>query len=373
MNSTLKVVFRADAARHIGTGHVMRCLTLAKEFQRRGASVSFISRPFDGNLFSRIKEAGCALLPLSEVDTPKQQIVDRDYHLWFGTDPTNDARETASLIPADTDLLVVDHYAIGDGWEKVARPKVKAILAIDDLANRRHDADLLVDQNYVPARESVYKRLLPPHADIMCGPQFAMLREEFAKAHEKGRVRQSVKRVLVFFGGIDAAGETLKVVRALVPIVTPEIQVDVIIGTGYFAKKDLTTLIDRTPGFTLHEQVATMSEFMLKADLAVGAGGTTTWERCAVGLPSLIVSIADNQRDIAMGADELGIVEYLGHCTEISATGYQEAIRPFLSTNSRLRQLSERARTLVDGRGVERVVNAAIEQLEKQRLHAGVS
>lgn len=351
----------------------MRCLTLAQEFQKRGAKVTFITRPFEGNLLGRIKEAGCAVITLSSVPTPKQQIVDRDYHLWFGTEPTNDARETASLIPPDTDLLVVDHYAIGDGWEKVLRPKVKSILAIDDLANRRHDADMLVDQNFVPAHEPVYKRLLPPHAEIMCGPQYAILRSEFATAHNRARVRQTVKKVLVFFGGIDAAGETVKVVRALVPIVTPEIHVDVIIGTGYLAKRELTTLIDRTPGFTLHEQVSNMAQFMLEADLAIGAGGTTTWERCAVGLPSLIVSIADNQRNIAMGADELGIVEYLGHCTEISATGYQEAIRPFLSANSRLRQLSERARTLVDGRGAERVVTAAMALVEKLRPHAGVS
>lgn len=368
-----QIVFRCDAARHIGTGHVMRGLTLAQEFRKRGSEVTFITRPFEGNLDHRILEAGYRLRSLPSVPTPQQAIVDKDYHLWFGVDPTTDAAESAKLLPNETDLLVVDHYAINDGWERVLRPKVKTILAVDDLANRRHDADLLLDQNYVPAHEAVYRRLLPSEAELLGGPKFALLRPEFRMAHERATVRQQVKKILVFFGGIDAAGETTKVVRALVPLLTPELSIDVIIGTGYAAKKELAALIDRTPGVMLHEQVSTMADFMLKADLAIGAGGTTTWERCAAGLPAVIVSIAENQRDIAMGADELGVVEYLGHATEISATGYQEAIRPLLGNTNRIRQMSERARTLVDGNGTTRVVDAALAMIYKRAVSAATA
>ena len=353
----MRVVMRVDASLEIGSGHVMRCLTLADELRSRGAEVHFICRDHPGNLVALIAERGYSYVGL---ETPTSGYLapagDTNHAAWLAVSWQQDAEETVAALPSGgVDWLVIDHYALDRRWEERLRPHVGKIMVIDDLADRPHACDLLLDQNLYRDLELRYNDLVPAACQRLLGPRYALLRSEFALARKQLRQRDGqVRRILVFFGGVDPANETSKALQALIAVNLQGVAVDVVVGGGNPHKDEIEALCVIN-GFSYNCQVSNMAELMAAADLAIGGGGTATWERCAVGLPSLVMVLADNQRELAHYGAQSGLCLSLGDASDVSPDEIGTAVSFVLRSPDTLRHLVEQCLATVDARGCSRV------------------
>lgn len=356
----MRVAVRADASLQIGTGHIMRCKTLADELRGRGADVRFICREHPGHLVSLLRDAGypIAVLPASATAGSVQNAARDDYAAWLGVGQSEDAAQTLDALgDFRPDWLVVDHYGLEVKWERLLRPEVGRVFVIDDLANRPHDCDLLLDQNLYADMESRYTGLLPHHVRPLLGPRFALLRPEFRKARESLRKRDgTVKRILIFFGGVDLTQETEKALEALRQLNRPDIAIDVVVGCGNPRADDILTMCSNMPNVLFHRQVANMAELMARSDFSLGAGGTSHWERCCVGLPTAVTIVAANQSKTTRDLEAKGVLLALGSAAVDGAAHYRVVLETVLDTHGRekLHALQSASLALVDGRGADR-------------------
>lgn len=356
----MRFAFRVDASVQIGSGHVMRCLTLADALRERGGDVLFISREHDGNLNDLISTKGHTLCRLPAPDE-QSEVLDWNRHAeWLGVLWQQDAKETLDAIETfagKCDWLVVDHYALDFQWEEKMRPLAEKIMVIDDLADRQHDCDLLLDQNFCIDQNERYSDLTPKHCEKLLGPAFAMLRPEFLAARNNMRERTgNVKRILVFMGGSDPKNFTGKVLESLTQLNHFCFQVDLVVGKQSPHRQSLKDYCERIPNFQWYENVENMADLMVQADFAIGGGGTTTWERCALQLPTIIVSLAANQSPIAQAIADQGAAVYLGEMDAVDERKLRGAISNFLTSPKIFKQIYRRSGKLVDAAGTRRVV-----------------
>ena len=321
-------VIRVDASTQIGSGHVMRCLTLAQKLKKeKQAKVYFVMRLLEGNLIKLVMDNGFIVLSLPEASVNNDL---QGYAKWLTVTQKQDAKDTIDAIKElqDIDLLVVDSYAIDYIWENELRPYVKQIMVIDDLANRKHNCDILLDQNYSENMEHKYDGLIPDNCKKYIGPKSVLLRDEFYKVKANLRKRDgNIKNILVFFGGSDLTNETEKAIKAIELLNKPDITVNVVVGNGNKNKEKIKKLCEQKHQFKFYCQVDNMAEFMNEADLAIGAGGTTTWERCFMELPTIVISIAENQHTgCEFVAKNTGIIYYLGKNNIVSVINIKNAI-----------------------------------------------
>jgi UDP-2,4-diacetamido-2,4,6-trideoxy-beta-L-altropyranose hydrolase len=329
----MRVFFRADASIELGSGHIQRCLTLARVLAARGHSCTFLSRNEPGNLNAFVIAAGFPVVELPAT-TP------------FGWETDLQAMFAALADEAgDPEWLVVDHYRLDHRWESPARRRFRHVLAIDDLADRPHDCDLLLDQNLVPNLEGRYGALVPRQARTFLGPAYALLRPEFAEWSGKPRARDgSLQAAVVFFGGSDATGETEKVLTALESRIFRGIRFELIVGAQNPRRASIESRCQSPEDMRFHCQVPTMARLLWQADLAIGAGGASSWERCCLGLPALVTITADNQRDISLTLERHGAVTVLGEAAETTAATYENALRRVVAEPAALARMSIQAR-----------------------------
>jgi UDP-2,4-diacetamido-2,4,6-trideoxy-beta-L-altropyranose hydrolase len=355
----MQVAFRTDASLQIGTGHVMRCLTLADALYEQGAQSRFVCRAHEGHMMDLIAERGYQVdaLPKPHSEIPNT-VGDLAHASWLGVDWSTDARQTQQFL-ADTKLnwLIVDHYALDHRWESALRSVCNRMMVIDDLADRRHDCDLLLDQNYGSSAER-YAGLVQAECTQLLGPEFALLKPIYAKLRAEQRVRSGkIERVLIYFGGgADPMNLTGIALRAFQDPELMKIELDIVVGSGYANKEELETAAGARGKIRIHTQLPDLSELMVNADLAIGAGGATTWERCCLGLPSIVVSIADNQRPAceAMAVDDL--IQYLDHVDNITPEVIREQVTGLLGKPERLSELSKKCMKIVDDKGVGKLI-----------------
>lgn len=340
------VYFRADASLQIGSGHVMRCLALADELKERGGDITFLCKELNGSLAGLIKERSFRVLPIDSIDSG------------------NDAAKTLDFLKKEkqaVDWLVIDHYGLDARWEKGMRPFVKKIMVIDDLADRDHDCDLLLDQNFYRNMGKRYDGLVPDHCHKLLGPRFSLLRREFKEARPMVRkLNIPPKRILVFLGGSDLTNETLKVLKAISSLDRKDIAVDVITGAINTHKDEIEKFAKSMTNVTCYHNVNNMAELMLSADLYIGAAGITTWERCCLALPSLIISIADNQIEVSKYMAERNLVYYIGNAGSVEPSNIKDALNYSFQHPEILRHYADACFELVDGSGVSRCVNVMI-------------
>lgn len=344
----------------------MRCLTLAAALRQAGAACTFFCRSQSGDLREMIASQGHEIrmltpLPGAVTDAADEKVagIDGPPHAgWLRTSSLRDAQDTLDAMAGQCwDWLVVDHYGLDAEWENAMRVQVKKILCIDDLADRNHDCDLLLDQNLYDAMDSRYIGKVPAHCSLLLGPHYALLREEFRRARAQVTPRTGpVKRVLVFFGGVDAGNYTTMAIEALAKLDIEGLHVDVVIGTQHPCHKNIESLclIHR---FVLHVQTNRMAELMAGADLGVGAAGSAIWERCCMGLPSVVIAVAKNQVRAATALASSGVAEYVGVAQEISSEKLIEVIQRTIESAS-IERVSKLGIELVDAAGVFHIVNA---------------
>lgn len=374
------VAFRADASLEIGSGHVMRCLTLADALQAQGAACHFLCREHFGHLCELIEARGFSVhrLPLeesaSETHTEGNPEPELAHAHWLGASWEQDAAICrpilAGLAPA---WLMVDHYALDHRWETAAldglpgsRPR---LLVIDDLADRRHIADLLLDQNLGRKAED-YHGLVPDTCRVLAGPRYALLRPEFREWRESSLTRRTrhprLQRLLINLGGVDKDNVTGQVMDALIDCdLSEDLQISVVMGATAPWLEDVKARAAALPWPTeVVVNVNDMARRMVEADLAIGAAGSTSWERCCLGLPTLMVVLADNQRAIANALAEKGAAVPLD-LADLEASLASQLIT--LSAPSMLTTISQRAADMVDGQGSVHVL-AALQRIGLHRL-----
>lgn len=358
----MRVAFRTDASLQIGTGHVIRCLTLADALRAHGSECQFVCREHDGHLIDYIYARGYRVDALDTPDELAPLECEDEYAKWLAVDWLFDAHQTRKVLSdSKPHWLIVDHYALDHRWESVLRKFCKRIMVFDDLADRRHDCDLLLDQNYRSSSER-YTGLTPAECIQLHGPDFALLKPAYAQ-RRAGRSNRSfhIERVLVYFGGgPDLSSLYEMVLSACSAPELKHIHLDIVVGFGDVHLASLKVAAAARGRANLYSTLPDLSEQMASADLAIGAGGATSWERCCLGLPSMVVSLAENQRPIckALAADDL--ILYLGHLDSITSKKIYEHLSELLGSPQRLKQLSERSMKIVDGNGVDRVLQTVI-------------
>ena len=344
-------VFRFDASSRIGSGHGVRCLALARKLARNGWRVSVASSAESYETVS--------------VPAELRRIV------LGGSAQDEEERIGAAAGPAD--LLVIDHYGRDACFETGCRAWARKILVVDDLADRPHDCDFLLDQT-LGRQEADYRPLVPAHCRLLLGPKFALLRDDFAVLRSKGLLRRKerrMERVLVSMGGTDPNEVSLKAVEGILDSGLP-VAVDLVLGATAVTQA-LASAVERSGGrVSLLSHVENMAELMAEADLAIGAGGVTSWERCCMGLPALIVLTADNQELVAARLAELGAARVLGWHAEVGREKVAAALCEIHDDLGTLTRMSQTARDLCDGKGGARAI-VALEGSEPDREGRSVS
>lgn len=317
----------------------MRCLALAEQFRRKNVNILFVCREHDGNLNDIITKNGFAIYrlgfeqPLKNEETSIEEVEDirapSAYSAWLGVDQASDACQTIEALKMDApwDWIIVDHYSLGYSWEADMLKVSNKIMVIDDLADRKHDCDLLMDQNYFQNPAVRYKGLVPEHSEKLFGPQYALLREEFRHARKFCSMRgNGVGRILVYFGGYDFDNLTGMSLEALNSPELIHLLVDVVIGFNNPHLKELAKQVQSRAGTRLHIQPEGFVELMLRADICIGAGGVTTWERLSLALPSLVITVAENQEPFTECLDKAGYITWIGTKENIATSDIRNSI-----------------------------------------------
>lgn len=346
----MRIAFRVDSSTLIGTGHVMRCMNLAQVLQERGVAVLFICRNLPGNLTELIRRQEYAVIVLQAPDAADTPLAPLDDSV------EADALQTIlALKNASIDWLVVDHYHIDLEWERRVRPCVGKLMVIDDLANRPHDCDLLLDQNYSVETESRYDGLVPSTCRLLLGPRFALLRAEYAQGRGNTRFRDGrVQRVLVFFSGSDLSNMTGTALQVLSESQFVNLEVDIVLGANSPHRSSVLAQVAQRANTTTYEQQLHLADLMAQADLAMGAAGVTAWERLCLGLPAIVVDLAENQKPGSAALLKDGLIYHAGDAGCFPERGLRLALQIALGDEGQLRSISERGQLIVDGLGAKR-------------------
>lgn len=326
----------------------MRCLTLAGELREKGADVSFLTRELPGHLCDTMTALG---FPVHRLPAPTTSA-----ESWLGVPWEVDREQTQETLAREegADWLIVDHYGLDRNWESALRPWTQRLMVIDDLANRPHDCDVLLDQNLCAGMETRYEGLVPEACRQLIGPRYALLRPEFRLARSGLAPRDGqVRRLLIFFGGVDATNETAKALEALEQLALPDLEVDVVVGASNPHQDMLRAHCERAPRTSLHVAVQHMATLMAQADLAIGAGGTTTWERCYLGLPALILTLADNQVPLVQAVAAARAAWNLGPAEAVGVDALRDALLRVTASPSEITETSRRAWDLMAGNAPE--------------------
>jgi len=363
-----RVLIRCDASLSIGSGHVIRCRTLARELQRKGAEVLFLSRHQPGDLIVLLEQEFRVLALPEQQLKPCEGLEGRGlYESWLGCSQSQDADDCLTALSSAgvlcADWLVVDHYGLDASWEArlmnalTSETITSKLLVIDDLADRTHKADLLLDQNFFGAvTDQRYQELVPSHCKQLLGPHYALLGPEYAQLHPLMPVRTELRRVLVFFGGVDPDNLTGRTLEALMDPALAHLTVDVVLGRQSPHRQAVADLASQHPSATLHDPWPSLAGLIARADLAIGAGGATTWERACLKLPSLVVGIAENQRPFTEALHQAGHLQLLGDAATVSAAQIRSALRAWVADPGQ----QDAGCDLTDGMGASRLALAML-------------
>ncbi len=357
--------FRVDASIELGNGHVTRCLALAKSLKKYEIISTFICRKLDGHLIDFVRTEG---FDVEELVCPN---VDGILLNTDNNDLTNsrrntslirqeqDARKTIDILKnKKVDWLIVDHYELDRSWEYELRPFVGKIMVIDDLADREHECDLLLDQNLTSAKESRYDALIPKNARRLFGPHYALLDSIYAAVRHFAVPRKApVRQILVFLGGSDPHNVTDLVFSSLLALNRNDLSINIVLGSNNPKKSSMRDRAENYPNTTVYDSIPNLAQLMLTADLSIGAGGVTSWERCCLGLPSIVISTADNQRMICEELHRHDLVYWVGHHDSLTIEKLSDSLRVLLD-NEALEDFSKNCMEVTDGLGACRVASA---------------
>jgi len=355
----MKVIFRVDASIQIGSGHVMRCLALAQALKENGFDVRFICRKHKGNLIEEIISNGFYVY---ELELPKvDKTDDKLFHSnWLGVTQRQDSIDCINLLQLKVDWMIVDHYSIDEDWQNNLRAYYKKLMVIDDLADRKHQCDILLDQTF-GRQESDYKQYTLSFCRMLLGSSYALLRPNFKKLRPlalKHREKHcTIKRIMVSMGSIDEKNITLIVLNAISSIRwSNQPIIDIVLTSGAPHLNMVKNSISKF-NFIVNVlvDVTNMAELMLKSDLAIGSGGSTSWERCCMALPTVLIILAKNQQKVGESLKQARAVIALSKDEDIE-NGIKQAVIELRDNKKYYLEVSHNASKVCSGNGVREVV-----------------
>lgn len=352
----MKIAFRTDASLQIGIGHVMRCLTLADALTAEGAECHFIGREHAGNLIEYVRSKGYATHSLPRLEVADTKLA---HSHWLGSTQVQDAEGCAPILAKlQPDWLVVDHYALDAQWESSLAQHYRNLMVIDDLADRAHECQLLLDQTFGRAADD-YRAWVPSDCRLLCGSTYALLRPEFAELREyslQRRTTHRLKHLFINMGGVDKDNVTSSVLDALRHTPLPhDCEITVVMGATSPWLDEVKELAAAMPwDTTVQVGVSNMAQLMADSDLAVGAAGATSWERCCLGLPTAMIVLAENQRYAATLLAKAGAARMLT-LEDQFLEQFGGLIDEITRSPSCLIKLSRGAEGVTDGMGSQRV------------------
>lgn len=350
----MKALFRVDSSFDIGAGHIMRCLTLAEKFRENGVTVEFLSREHPGNLIEKIVNSNFVVHTLDLKKNEKENETRLKYSHWLGTSQKCDAFECIEHIKEYYyEWLIVDHYAIDEEWQNYLKPYFNKLFVIDDLSDRSHICDFLLDQTY-KKKESLYASLVPKGCKLLLGPKYSLLRSEFAELRTRSlnlKKNPQIKNLMINMGGFDSTNLTTSILHHIGKSrLSREINIDVVMGLNAPFLTAVKRKAKEIPfKVNVLEDVKNMASLMSTSDIAIGASGTTTWERCCLGLPTIQVVTASNQEYLAQSLARNNVIKLVDTIDEINEI--LENSEEWVEYSSYL------AAKVCDGLGSDRVLN----------------
>ena len=357
-------VIRVDGAPFMGIGHIMRCLTLADTLAQNGWQSVFICREFENHYCDIITRKGFELRLLPAPKKTDDLLTTNEsppYAHWLGVSWQTDSAQTLDALKdlRSIDLLIVDHYGIDWHWHEKMRNAAERIFVIDDLADRPLDCDFLLDQTYGRSA-SEYAALTPHHCRRLCGAEFTLLRDEFSNLRENAinKTRKTAQNVFISMGGGDPLDTTSIILQALESL-EEKFNISIILSSKAPHLEKLKFMASASyHDIQIIPDCKDVAAQMLKADIAFGAGGTTSWERCCLGLPALITVLADNQELIAEKLAQAGAVINLGRVEDLDESHIRQAFMGLVTDPAKLNTMAESAAAICDGQGKHRVLEA---------------
>jgi len=314
----------------------MRCLSLSRALSAQGWFCKFAVNSGAGKI---VRSLASDVLDVHEIDNGSTALIEQ----W----------------PDGADLLVVDHYGWSADFESPCRGWAQIILAIDDLANRPHDCDILLDQTFGRSKEA-YRPLVPEDSRLLLGSEFALVRSEFSALRDETIERRSkatgVERIFVSLGGGDPDNLTCRVLKGIIASGT-DAAIDVVMGSASPHIEAVASIAQKMKDARVHVATSDVAQLMARADIAVGASGTTSWERCCLGLPTLSIVIADNQTTINDNLEAAGAVRSLGWHGDVADCDVAAALMQLIENYAVRRKMSKAAAAICDGRGLSRVTS----------------
>jgi len=359
---TPRVSIRVDASARMGTGHLKRCLSLAEALEQAGATVSLVVRPIDNVAAHVLAHTAWPVHWLSEPEgndglAAESSLGDPPHASWASVPWAQDVRETIAALRAQPpDWLVLDHYAFDSRWHRaVTEALATRLLVIDDTADRTLAADALLDHNWHVDHNTKYAGRVLRAPRWLCGPRFALLSSVYRDA-ARYRTQPEVRSIGIFMGGTDPGGMSARVLG-----VCREVGFggDIEIATTS-ANPQLDALRAACTGAlraSLMLDASDLAEFFARHDLQIGAGGGATWERCCIGLPTIVLALADNQTAVVPALTELGVVRAasMPGAALPTAPPLAAVLTELLHDATARADLAQRAAALVDARGAQRV------------------
>lgn len=357
----MAIFFRADSSGVIGSGHIRRCLTLAEMFRSRGLEICFLTRAMPQDSAHLIDQAGFSLKYVGKCrsDVKEATVALEGFE--------SDAENSIAVINAfnsKPSLMIVDHYGLSASWEKRVIPFCDRLLVIDDLSNRPHFADGLLDQNYRPTAKQLYRSLVNESCRLFLGPSYVILRHEFIGTSPIA-IEDTKKRlkVFVFFGATDPVNATGEFIKGI-DVLNQEFEFVILVGAENPYRCDLRVMCEPKTNMRLIEGSNDVASLMKTCDLAVAAGGTNTWERCAVGLPSVVIATAPNQETVSMNLSEAGAILYAGNASRLNWVNHAFQLLSRLRLDFELRtSLQRKGLEILNKSGMNQLVNWALSPL----------
>lgn len=351
----MRVAFRVDASREIGTGHIYRCLALGAALGARGAKALFVTRPLGVASAEMMRSSGAEVIELAPGKSGPVQDDHIPHAAWAGASVEDDAAETVGLLQGRAiDWMVVDGYVFDDRWHRAVRSGLGCrIAAIDDVADRSFDPDLLIDHNHAPDHRAKYAGRLPEDTRLLGGPLYALLRPAFA-AGQRHNVRPEVRSVGIFMGGVDRPNLSVRALQALDHAGFTG-GVEVVATSANPNHPELLEAVAARPNARLTLDLPDLATFFARHDLQIGAAGGSTWERCCIGAPTLLLITALNQMAVAPDLAAQSVVATPEPMDALDVEAIACALRGLFADPERRRALAEKSRALVDGRGAGRV------------------
>ena len=327
----IHIGFRVDATNSIGGGHFWRCYNLALSLKKKNKKIFFLSRNLNKSFLKKIKKEKFYYLNLKKKIPTSMHIKEYDF-----------LKTEFFIKKFKINVLFIDNYSIGNFFKKNIKRYLNYLIVIDDHINRSHNADLYINNNFLTCSNKKKIKKLNPKSKLFLGLKYFILNKNFYKYKSKARLRNKIKKIFVFFGSGDHSGETIKFIKAIKAF--SELKIFILIGKLNKKFNKIKLLAKKNKNVRLFSDIHNKKiiPLILKSDLGFGSGGVNLIERLFLGLPSVVVSTANNQMISVKNLSKIGLIKYLGDKKKINVKKIREAIKELIVQDNLFKNFSNK-------------------------------